>query len=123
MIKVYLAIPYSGMRPSSYYQATRAMHAILSHGKYNVFSPITHSHPMTEYGLPQDWEFWGKVDHQFLEWADEVWVIIPEEGKDRIDKSVGVQAEIEYANNHNMKVRYLDYQFLEKDLKENFGEL
>jgi hypothetical protein len=80
-----------------------------SKGMYNVFSPITHSHPLKDYGLPTDWNFWQKVDFQFLEWADEVWVIIPDEGTYLVEQSKGVQAEIKYAEEHNMLVKTYTY--------------
>lgn len=111
MKKIYLAIPYSGMCPSSYFQATRATALILKSG-YNVFSPITHSHPLAEYGLPERWEFWEKIDYQFLDWADELWVLIPEEGPRMVEKSTGVQAEIKYAEAKDMPIVYTGYNDL-----------
>ena len=119
MIKIYLAIPYSGMEPSSYYQATRATGLIMreSKGRYNVFSPITHSHPLKEYGLPTAWAFWQDVDYQFIDWADEVWVLVPEEGICTIDESKGVQAEIKYAGQHNIPIRNYTYTDLERHFK------
>lgn len=96
MKKIYLAIPYSGMTASSYFQANRAMAVLLKLG-YNVFSPITHSHPMSDYNMPQNWEFWEKIDYQFIDWADEVIVLIPNEGHLVVNDSTGVQAEIKYA--------------------------
>ena len=112
MKKVYLAIPYSGMEPSSYFQATRATALILKLG-INVFSPITHSHPLTQYDVPGNWEFWSAVDYQYIDWADEVWVLIPQEGTGRVDKSTGVQAEIKYAKETGKPVKEITYGDLE----------
>jgi hypothetical protein len=109
MKKIYLAIPYSGMTESSYEQATKATAELMSGSgeqKINVFSPITHSHALTLHGLRGDWAFWKEVDFQFIDWAEEVWVIIPEEGIKRVLMSVGVIAEINYANDTKKPVKY-----------------
>ena len=107
MKKIYLAIPYSGMRESSYEQANKATAELMSNGNnVNVFSPITHSHPLTQHGVRGDWEFWKQVDFQFIDWAEEVWVIVPEEGIKRVLMSVGVIAEINYANECKKPVHY-----------------
>ena len=108
MKKIYLAIPYSGMIESSYEQANKAAAELMSGGdNINVFSPITHSHPLTQYGVRGDWEFWKQVDFQFIDWAEEVWVVVPEEGIKRVLMSVGVIAEINYANESKKPVKYL----------------
>jgi hypothetical protein len=108
MKKIYLAIPYSGMVESSYEQANKAAAELMSGSdKINVFSPITHSHPLTQYGVRGDWEFWKQVDFQFIDWAEEVWVVVPEEGIKRVLMSVGVIAEINYANESKKTVKYL----------------
>lgn len=122
MKKIYLAIPYRGMEEMSYQQATAAACAVLASGR-NVFSPITHSHPMSEMaGLPGDWEFWKQVDYQFIDWADEVWVVIPREGLERVQKSEGVMAEVTYAKDKDMPVRYFhleDEKLVEQDMYFN----
>ena len=67
MKKIYLAIPYSGIQESSYEQANKATAELMSGDKgVNVFSPITHSHPLTKHGVRGDWEFWKKIDFQFI---------------------------------------------------------
>jgi len=107
MKKIYLAIPYTGMLESSYEQANAATIKIMQLG-HNPFSPITHSHPLTKFeenGLPTTWEFWEKIDYQFIDWADEVWVCLPEEGLQPVLNSIGVQAEIKYAKLHNKPIK------------------
>lgn len=109
MKKIYLAIPYSGMTESSYAQANFASVLVLNQG-HNVFSPITHSHPLTlidNYTIPHTWEYWQHIDYQFLDWADEVYVLIPNEGMQKVLDSTGVQAEIKYALEHDMPVKYI----------------
>jgi len=96
MIKIYLAIPYTDMEKSSYKQANKVTAQFLKFG-YNVFSPITHSHPLTKYKVPGTWDFWSKIDYQFIDWADIIVVLVPEEGLIPVFNSIGVQAEITYA--------------------------
>ena len=112
MKKIYLAIPYSGMTESSYKQATKATAELLKM-EYNVFSPITHSHPLTKYDMPGTWEFWEKIDYQWIDACDEVWVFIPDEGIEPLIKSKGVNAEIAYAKKTNKPVRYINNEILE----------
>jgi len=107
MKKIYLAIPYTGMQESSYRQANVASVAVLNEG-YNVFSPITHSHPLAQLeglNVPHTWEYWSQIDYQFLDWADEMWVVVPEEGMKTVLDSTGVNAEIEYAVKQGMVIR------------------
>lgn len=113
MKKIYLAIPYSGMEESSYEQATSMAAKLINMYEINVFSPITHSHPLTRYGVKGTWDYWQKIDFQFIDWADDVWVLIPREGVDKVEKSIGVQAEIEYAKQNNKSVRYINVQEFE----------
>ena len=107
MKKVYLAIPYSGMDTSSYEQATAATAHIINEYEINVFSPITHSHPLVKYGAKGTWDYWQKIDYQFIDWADEVWVLVPTEGRARVEKSTGVQAEVQYAVETGKLVKFI----------------
>src|SRR3990167_5524031 len=90
LIKIYLAVPYSGMHKSSYKQCTEATVAILKLGGFNVYSPITHSHPLHMAGLGGGWDFWQQIDLQFVDWADELWVLVPKEGIKKVLLSTGV---------------------------------
>ena len=114
MKKIYVAIPYSGMEESSYQQANKVTAEILKMG-YNPFSPITHSHPLTQYNVPGDWEFWSKVDMDWINVCDELWFIIPEEGRKRVTDSIGVQAEIKYDEEIGIPVK--GYTFFDEKLK------
>lgn len=108
MKKVYLAIPYTGMEESSFKQANKATAVLLNKGIFNVFSPISHSHHISvEHGLPGDWKFWQEIDYQFIDWCEEVFVVIPEEGFDKISSSTGVMAEISYAMSKNKSVYFI----------------
>lgn len=108
MNKVYVAIPYTGMEESSYEQANMATADVMREG-YNPFSPITHSHPLTNYEVPGDWEFWSQIDMDWIDVCDEVWVVIPREGVEKVRNSTGVQAEIKYADENDIPVRVYEY--------------
>lgn len=113
MKKIYLAIPYTKMEESSYEQATLATAIIMQDAEHNVFSPITHSHPLTKFKnlgieVPGTWEFWSKVDYQYIDWSDEIWVLIPKESEylELIMSSVGVMAEMKYAEEKGKKIKF-----------------
>ena len=103
MKKIYLAIPYTGMCDSSYKQSIYALHYLINQG-LNCFSPIVHSHVLSDLGVRQDWEFWSEIDYDFIDWCDEVCVLIPEEGIQKVLKSTGVNAEIKYAQETGKEV-------------------
>jgi hypothetical protein len=105
LLKVYLAIPYSGMEESSYTQATEATMLIINEYGYNVFSPITHSHPIAKLGVKGTWDYWQNIDYQFIDWAEEVWVLVPEQGLTKCFLSTGVTAEMKYAEKHNKRIK------------------
>lgn len=108
MKKIYLAIPYSQIElESSFRQANEATALLLNKG-YNVFSPISHCHVIAKnHKLPKTWNFWKKIDYQFIDWADEVWVLVPKEGIESILASTGVNAEIDYAKESLKKVKFV----------------
>lgn len=117
--KIYLAIPYSKMDVELSYLIANEMTVHLINKGYNVFSPITHSHPLTKYGLRGDFEFWEIMDKQFVDWADEVFVVVvPENGWDLIESSTGVRGETEYAKFTDKPVKYIDYK-TKKFVKKN----
>jgi hypothetical protein len=107
MKRIYLAIPYTGMEEASFEIATRLTAKFLNEG-LNIFSPITHSHPLKRYNLPGDWGFWSEVDYQFIEhFAEELIIVVPANGgMDSIMKSIGVQAEIEFAKKLHKPITY-----------------
>jgi nucleoside 2-deoxyribosyltransferase len=103
---IYLASPYSHVDPAVREQrfcaACQAAVALLHAGRV-VFSPIAHSHPLAQHGLPGNWHFWERYDRAFLERCDEVLVLM----LDGWEESVGVQAEIRIARELGKPVRYL----------------
>lgn len=121
-MKIYLAIPYSGMAEESFRIANEVSAELMNKG-HIVFSPISHSHPIAvSHNLPTDWDFWKKFDESFIEWCDELWVIIVgENGNELAEKSKGVMAEIGIAKTLGKKVLALDYTV--KEISANYPYL
>ena len=97
MKKIYLACPYSDPDPEVRERRFRAVNAkageLMAKG-FLVFSPISHTHPIAvQCELPKGWEFWAAYDRTFIEWCEEVHVLM----LDGWQKSVGVKAEIRIA--------------------------
>jgi hypothetical protein len=93
------------------YEIANEMSVYFINKGFNVFSPITHSHPLTKYGLRGDFAFWEAMDIQYVDWADEVVVIVvPENGWELIESSVGVQGEKAHAEKTGKRVRYFSYE-------------
>jgi hypothetical protein len=104
---IYLASPYShpdpAVREKRFRDACRAATALLRNGRA-VFSPIAHSHPLVEHGLPTDWSFWEWQDREHLARCDEVMVLM----LDGWEESVGVREEIRIARELGKPVWFLD---------------
>ena len=104
---IYLASPYSDPDPAVKAQrfdvACEAAAALMRQG-HMVFSPIAHTHPIARFDLPGGWHFWAAYDRAFIQWCDELWVLtLP-----GWDASVGVTAEIEFADMLGKPKRYID---------------
>lgn len=108
MKKIYLAIPYSGFKEESYQVANEITIKLMQQGNI-VFSPITHNHILAKSGeLPTGWDFWKEMDSAFVQWCDELFVVVlTEKGLDKIRESIGVKAEINLAKQLNKKIIYL----------------
>lgn len=105
---VYLATPYSHPNPvvrqHRFEQACRAAARWQQKGQL-VFSPIAHSHSLTEYEeLPQGWDFWRDWCLATLGRCDRLWVL----QLDGWEQSRGVQAEIQIALERGIPIKYKD---------------
>lgn len=104
---IYLGTPYSHPNPRvvdyRYQAVTRVAFHLMELG-YVVFSPITHSHVINQIaGKPGTWEFWKKQDLGVLERCSSLYVYrLP-----GWEKSVGLQAEIEFAKQAGLGIEYL----------------
>jgi hypothetical protein len=106
---IYLAGPYSHPRAAirrHRFELLNEKAAELSRAGNIIFSPISMSHPMAEYGLPKGWEFWGKYDRAFLEVCSKLFVYkIP-----GWEDSVGVTEEIAIAKELEIPIEYIEYE-------------
>ena len=74
ILDAYIAVPYStggasseDIREERYELVTRITGEIIKRG-INAFSPITHSHPLTQYSyLPGGWNFWKEIDIPYID--------------------------------------------------------
>ncbi len=102
---IYLASPYShpdaGVRTSRYAQACRHAARLVRDGRI-AYSPIVHSHPLAELGLPGDWTYWAEHNRRMLTACDEV-VVLALPGW---TESQGVAAELAIAAELHLPVRF-----------------
>jgi hypothetical protein len=108
MKRIYLACPYSHhdarVREARFKRVNVFASMLMKCGDF-VFSPISHTHPIAEAGgLPGSWEYWEPYDRSFLEWADELHVLMLPGWKE----SIGVQAEIRIAQASGKPVKYIE---------------
>jgi hypothetical protein len=99
-----------------YYKVTKclAKMAVRFESEVNVFSPITHSHPLTPW-IPDrlnTHSFWLGIDFNWIDTCDELWVYC----QPGFDTSYGVNEEIKYARSKGMPV-----SFITDDGKYNFS--
>jgi hypothetical protein len=105
----YLASPYTHSNPAvseaRYRVVTKVAAALIRFKRWNVFSPITHSHPLHQIGnLAGDWQFWKKIDTEYIRISARL-VVLMLEGW---EESTGVQAEIAIAKRLKIPVHYID---------------
>ncbi len=103
----YLASPYSD--PSQEVQERRfnevcEVAARLMRQNIFIFSPIAHTHPIAQYGLPKDYEFWKRYDELMFSKCDALIVLM----LDGWTQSIGVKAEIEIAKKVGREIYYMN---------------
>ena len=111
MKKVYLSTPYShddeDVRNMRYEQVTTVAAEIIMLDGHNVFSPITHSHPLVHFSrspMPDTFDGWEAIDYQYIDWCDELLVLM----LPGWDRSRGVANEVKYAIQTNTPVIYIE---------------
>ncbi|MDZ4852138.1 MAG: DUF1937 family protein [Pirellulaceae bacterium] len=100
---IYLASPYSHtdplVREDRFNAACMATAALMQAG-CSVYSPIVHSHPLVQYGLPIEWQYWQAHDCEHLQHCNQLLVLT----LDGWRTSRGVQAEIDLAIDMDLPV-------------------
>jgi nucleoside 2-deoxyribosyltransferase len=109
-MKIYLAIPYT-FGPEQSFRIANEVAADLMIEGHVVFSPISHSHPVADFlppSLRTDSDWWMTQDLPFVEWADEVHVVvIGAHGAELIQNSRGVQMEVKKAGELGKPVKHI----------------
>lgn len=108
MNKIYIATPYSHKDSKireQRFDAVNKFAAILMKEGNLVYSPISHSHPISFYlNNSLDHEFWLAQDKTFLDWCDEMYVY----KQDGWEKSKGIKFEIDYITSLNKPITYYE---------------
>lgn len=103
---IYIASPYSHPDPEIREKRFRQVEHYTAEQTRRgrcVFSPIVHGHAMAiRHDLPQDLEFWMRVDEQFIQASEGIIVLCLTGWKE----SHGVQQEIAYAQTIGKWVMY-----------------
>jgi NAD-dependent deacetylase len=105
---IYIASPYSNKDTDIMeynFQKVSALAAKLCSEGDVAFSPITYGHTLLNFEkMPVNWEFWENFCISFLKASDELLVY----KMDGWEISKGVTAEIEYAKENNIPIRYME---------------
>jgi hypothetical protein len=113
----YLAGPYSykhedpeevkRVQEERFLAETQAAAWLMNTYDWNVFSPITHSHPLHIHSkMRGDWEFWKRIDTEFLQLCCRIVVL----GIDGWRESTGVTAELKIAKEFGIPRYFLTRQ-------------
>lgn len=111
---VYLAIPYTWNPDRSFEIANKLSAILMENSDIVVFSPISHSHPISFYFVENNnlsADFWLKQDLRILEKCEELHIvrINGDFGQQLIENSYGCKKEIEKAKELNIPIKYQDY--------------
>lgn len=104
---IYLASPYSDPSPEVKQMRFRAACVATGHlinQGHVVFSPIASTHPVKVLSdLGGEWDHWKNYDTEIISRCDAVWVLQIEGW----EKSVGLQAEIQLAEELGKGIAYI----------------
>ena len=103
----YLATPYSHPDPAvkhARFVVANKCSAALMRAGHQIYSPISQTHPIAlEGGIPGDWHYWEEYDKRIISICQEIMVLTIDGWRE----SIGVKAEIEFANELGLKVEYI----------------
>ena len=104
----YLAVPYTHPDPKvmayRFRVATQIASKLFMAGR-KIYSPISHSHPIAQYGLPKDWEFWQEYDREMLSHCSRLIVV----KMDGWLQSKGIKAEVMMAHELGIEIEFMEY--------------
>lgn len=107
---VYVASPFSSDSPwkeeHNFSLATKWIGRLqVENPDCALFAPITQSYTLKQFepDLGTTFAFWANIDYTFLGKSDELWVLTMDGWKE----SIGVQAEIKFAEENNIPIKYL----------------
>lgn len=104
---IYLAAPYS--HPDEKVKAERMRRfyeidaMLTNHGLFTI-SPLMKVETCKHGKVPDDWQYWKEYSCHLLDMCDKMIVLMFDGWQD----SVGVRAEIEYAETHSIEIEYVD---------------
>lgn len=99
-------------------RVTRMTALLMMKTGWNIYSPITHSHPIPKW-IPKRLDthsFWLNLDFDWIEACNEVWVYM----QPGWDKSYGVGRELAFAKRREIPVRYVTMEGEFKDEPPRF---
>lgn len=107
---IYLASPYwhklASVRRQRFLQVSKMAAYLMQGGRVNVFSPVSHTHPISEFvddRLVGARDFWLDQDYAVLGSCDELWVYCI----DGWNESEGIKREVRYCEERNIRVRFI----------------
>jgi hypothetical protein len=107
----YIASPYSSkfkhIKERRYDSVCKAVSVFLKAG-FMAMSPISLSHPIVRYGVPEDWSFWNKFDTKLMSKCSAL-IVLTLPGW---EKSKGVTEEIRIAESMDMLIYYISLKEL-----------
>jgi len=110
---IYLGLPYTFNPYLSFEIANRVAAKLMQKG-YVVFSPISHSHPISDHMADEmriSQQFWMHQDLPILGKCDEFHLIyIGKNGQKLINESKGCQAEIKKATELGLPIKIHHYE-------------
>ena len=116
MKNIYLASPYwhvdELVRERRYWAAVKASARLMEQdSNLNIFSPITHSHPVSQHMENKPHHFWLERDFEYITlFADELWVLKLQGW----GESTGIAMELKFVG-IDMPIHYIDPKSLSID--------
>ena len=106
-MRVYLATPYTHddpkVRHKRFLEINKIAAQLMNQG-FIVYSPISASHQISvDHELPFTFDYWEASCEAFIDWCDYLYVY----ENDGWKESVGVKAEIAYAQKIGKEIRFI----------------